>query len=540
MKRLHTLLCLATSLPFLTGTLHAQAPRHSNELTWALRTGPRTLDPARADDGAADTIRYLTAGTLLRLNRQSFVLEPRLAESWTTSPDGRTLTFHLRRGLRFSDGAPLTSTDVVWSLQRVLAPATAAPVADEFSDAAHVQVQAADPLTVRVVLPKRLVAIGDAFDEIAIEPANRPSESHVTAGPFTVAEYHQGASLRLVRNPYYWRRDAAGHALPYLDALQLDITANPATSEIRFLRGEYGVLDPVPPDAFSALAAKAPGSVRDVGPSLNTEQLWFNLAPTAPLPGWEKTWFTSQAFRMAVSLAIRRDDLVRVAWNSLASPAGSFISPANTPWHNHAVQPPRTDVPAAMQLLASAGFHRQGATLVDAAGHPVHFSILTNAGNHARERMATLIQQDLAALGMQVEVVTLDFPALIERLMKTGNYEAAILGLSNVQPDPSTMDNIWLSSSANHQWNPGEKTPATPWEAEIDREIAKQSSAPTFAARKHSMDQVQQIVAEQQPFIYLVYPHLLYGVAPQLSGVVLTPLSPGVVSEIETIRWKDR
>ena len=534
--------CLAAALPLLTGNVRApaQQPRHGNELTWALRTDPRTLDPAKADDGAADTVRYLTAGTLLRLNRQSFALEPMLADNWTTSADGRTLTFHLRRGLHFSDGTSLTSADVVWSLQRVLSPATAAPVADEFGDPAHVRVQAVNPLTVRVLLPRRVAAIGTAFDEIAIEPAGRPAEGRVTAGPFTVAEYHQGASLRLARNAYYWRRDAAGHALPYLDGLRLEITANPAANEIRFLRGEYQVLDPVPPDAFAALSAKAPGSVRDVGPSLNTEQLWFNQAANAPLPPWEKAWFTNQLFRVAVSRAIRRDDLVRVAWNGLASPAGSFISPANAPWHNNAVQPVRTDIPGALQLLASAGFHKQGAMLVDSTGHPVHFSILTNAGNRARERMATLIQQDLAALGMQVEVVTLDFPALIERLMKTGNYEAAILGLSNVQPDPSTMANIWLSSSPNHQWNPGEKSPATPWESEIDREIAKQSAASDFPARKRSVDRVQEIVAQQQPFIYLVYPHLLYGVSPQLSGVVLTPLAPGVVADIDSIRWRDR
>jgi peptide/nickel transport system substrate-binding protein len=100
------------------------------------------------------------------------------------------------------------------------------------------------------------------------------------------------------------------------------------------------------------------------------------------------------------------------------------------------------------------------------------------------------------------------------------------------------MENIWLSSSPTHQWNPSEKVPATPWEAELDRLMATQSSAATDAERKRAVDRVQEIVAEQQPFIYLVYPNALYAVSPRLQGVILTPLQPGVISNIDAIRWK--
>ena len=139
--------------------------------------------------------------------------------------------------------------------------------------------------------------------------------------------------------------------------------------------------------------------------------------------------------------------------------------------------------------------------------------------------MATLIQQDLAALGMQVNVVTLDFPALIERLMHTQDYEACLLGLSNVDPDPNSMMNVWLSSSPNHQWNPSEKTPATPWEAEIDKQMQTAGHRLKDADRKRAVDRVQQIVADQQPFIYLVYPNTLYAVSPELTGVQPAVLS---------------
>ena len=264
----------------------------------------------------------------------------------------------------------------------------------------------------RVHLPQRVVTIASVLDEVAIEPANRPSSGKVTAGPFTIAEYKRGESLHLLRNAHYWRHDAAGHALPYLDGVRLDILANPETSELRFLRGQYQLLESVTADDFAALAKKSPGSTRDLGPSLNTEQMWFNQAAAAPIPAYEKAWFASRGFRVAVSLALKRDDMVRIAYDGHATAANDFVSPANTFWRDAKLAPLHEDRAAALNALGAEGFHMQGKVLIDREGHAVTFSLLTNAGNRAREKMAALIQQDLAAIGMQVNVVTLDFPGV--------------------------------------------------------------------------------------------------------------------------------
>jgi peptide/nickel transport system substrate-binding protein len=152
--------------------------------------------------------------------------------------------------------------------------------------------------------------------------------------------------------------------------------------------------------------------------------------------------------------------------------------------------------------------------------------------------MATLIQQDLAALGMEVNVVALDFPALVERLMHTQDYEACLLGLENVDPDPNAMMNVWLSSSPNHQWSPSEKVPATPWEAEIDREMNLQATSLQDPVRKQAVDRVQQIVADQQPFIYLVYPNVLVAVSPRIEGVQPAVLEPELIWNAEYLRLR--
>jgi peptide/nickel transport system substrate-binding protein len=534
------LLALAALAPVAsTATVAAQAaPRQPGELVWTIGYDPKTFDPAKVDDEESETVRYLTAGVLLRFNRLTQKMEPELAQTWSISPDGKTLTFSLRPGLVFSDGSSLTSRDAAWSLRRVLSSATAAPVAEEFVSPAEVTVDTPNDRTVVVHLPKRVIAIGKVFDEIAIEPAGRPSEGRVTSGPFVVADYRRSLYIRLRRNPHYEGRDATGNALPYATGIRLDIEEN-MEHQVRLLeRGDYDLIDRLPPDYFELLRKRAPALVRDLGPSLNTEQMWFNQAPSSPLPGWERAWFQNRMFRVAVSQAIHRTDLARIAYLGHATPAYSFISPANALWYNHSLSAPKTDLAAAKAGLAAAGFRLRGSVLMDGADHPVKFSILTNSGDAAREKMATLIQQDLGALGMQVTVVTLDFPALIERLMHTQDYEACLLGIENVDPEPNAMMNIWLSSSPNHQWSPSEKTPATSWEAEIDQLMRHQAVSAVEAERKKDIDRVQQIVAEQQPFVYLVYPNALVAFSPRLMGVQPAVLEPSLTWNVEQLRMQ--
>jgi len=514
------------------------AARQPGELVWTIGYDPRTFDPAKVDDIDSETVRYLTAGVLLRFNRATEQIEPRLAESWTLSPDGKTIVFHLRRGLRFSDGSALAARDVAWSIRRVLLKSTDAPVAEEFLNPAGVTVAAPDPQTVVVHLPQRVIGIGKVFDEIAIEPANRPGESRVTSGPFFVADYQRSQFVRLHRNPHYSLRDASGATLPLAADIRLDIVQNTEQEVRQFLHGDSDLLVRIPPDYFEMLRKKDPAAVRDLGPSLNSEQMWFNQDPASPLPPWEKAWFQSQIFRVAISQAIRRDDLARIVYLGHATPAYSFVSPANGAWYNHNLSAPHTDPAAARAALLRAGFRMQGSQLEDAAGHPVKFSIVTNSGNDARLRMATLIQQDLVAIGIGVNVVTLDFPALIERLMHTGNYEACLMGLENVDPEPNAMMNIWLSSSPNHQWNPSEKTPATPWEAEIDRAMTLQATSRSSAERKTVIDRVQQIVADEEPFIYLVYPNALVAVSPRLAGAHPAVIEPEVWWNVERLHLR--
>jgi peptide/nickel transport system substrate-binding protein len=149
--------------------------------------------------------------------------------------------------------------------------------------------------------------------------------------------------------------------------------------------------------------------------------------------------------------------------------------------------------------------------------------------------MATMIQQDLKKIGIKVNVVTLDFNSLLERMTQTFNYEACLLGFQNVELDPNSQMAVWLSSSDNHQWNPNQKSPATAWEAEIDKLMRAQAASGDEHKRKQYWDRVQQIAWEQEPFIYLVNKDALMAISPTVKNAEPSVFRPQTFWNVETL-----
>jgi peptide/nickel transport system substrate-binding protein len=146
-----------------------------------------------------------------------------------------------------------------------------------------------------------------------------------------------------------------------------------------------------------------------------------------------------------------------------------------------------------------------------------------------------MVQQDLADLGIRLNIVTLDFPSLIERISKSFQYESCLLGLVNVDLDPDGQMAVWMSSASNHQWNPSQKTPETAWEAEIDRLMRQQATMANTGRRKALFDRVQQIVTEQDPFLYLVYKNALMAVSRRLHDVAPSALRPQALWNVDRL-----
>jgi len=443
------------------------------------------------------------------------------------SKDGRQIGFRLRSGILFSDGTPFSASDVAYTMQQLMDPALHSATGDAFrSGTGAVETKVISPTQVSISFPAPVAQLDRLFDQVAILSQHSPKREMAVLGPFMLDEYKPGASVLLKRNPNYWKTDEQGRKLPYLDSIRLDIQSNRDVEMLRFKRGELDLINSLDSEYFDKLAATSPQVAHDAGPSLDSEQLWFNEVAKAPIPDYKKAWFRSADFRRAISEAINREDLSRIVFHGHAQPAAGPFSPSNKFWFNGKLKPLAYDPDSSLKGLQTAGFRLENGTLKDKAGNAVVFSIITNAGSKPRERMAVLIQDDLQKIGIHVNVVTLDFPSLIERMTQSFDYDAIILGLTNVDLDPNGEMNVWLSSAENHQWNPQEKTPETAWEAEIDRLMRAQASAIDPKKRKDAFDRVQEIVVEEEPFIFLINKNSLSAISPRVHGAAPAILSP--------------
>ena len=513
------------------------AAQPGSELRLTLRHDPRTFDPALVEEDCAETVRYFTGGVLLRINRISGKPEAGLAESWSVSPDGRKLHLKLRGALRFSDATPLSADDVAYTFRRLMDPALRSPTGDSFrSGAGSLSVSIRSPLELTLTFPAAVASIERQLDQVAIQSAHSALKERAVAGPFALKEYKAGAYVLLERNPYYWKKDAKGHRLPYLDAVRFLIQSNREMESVRLRRGEVQMADMLEPRIFNTLKNE-PGLVAaDVGATTDAEVMWFNQSEAAPLPEYKKAWFRSREFRRAISAAVNRNDIARLAYRTYAQPALGPLPPTSN-WYNRKLPGQLYDPEQARRWLWNAGFQYRDGQLRDARGNAVVFSIVTNAGSGVREKIAMMIQQDLQKLGIKVTVAALEFRSLIQRIGETSDYEACLLGMVNVDEDPNGQMNIWLSSSANHPWNPSQKSPATAWEAEIDRLMAAQAASSDQRVRVRLFDQVQQLIHDQAPVIYLVNPHALVAYNTALRDLLPAPVRPHLYWNIDCVSF---
>jgi len=545
-------------------TLSGEAGRSGGRLVVSLRAEPKTLNPVVAVDAPSKEVIGAMQADLVHINRATQLTEPALAKSWKVSSDGLDYTLKLRQGLRFSDGEPLDAEDVVFTLRVYLDEGVHAPQRD-------LLIVGGKPITVRKVDAQTLVfhfakpySVGDrVFDGFAILPRHlleksyqdgklgqmgslfAPANQWAGLGPFRLKEYVAGERLILERNPYYWKTDTQGHRLPYLNELVFLFVPSADAQVLRFQSGETDVISRLGSENYSVLARQQHGyAMADAGPGLEYNFLFFNLndvgGKTAPDLAGKQKWFRELKFRQAVSAAVDREAIVRLVYQGRGAALWGPVTPGNGRWVDPAISHPARSLDKARQFLRDAGFRWTNNSpgdpeLVDAEGKPVEFSILTSSSNADRTKMATLVQDDLKQLGMRVQVVPLEFRSLVDRVTQTKEYDACVLGLVSFDADPNSDMNVWLSSGGMHIWNPSQAHPATPWEAEMDRLMVAQLTETSGKQRKKLYDRVQEILAENQPMIFLASPDILVGAKNTIGNFHPAVLEPYVLWNVEQL-----
>jgi peptide/nickel transport system substrate-binding protein len=544
--------------------LSGEPGRAGGRLVVSLRAEPKTLNPVLALDAPSREVISAMQADLVHINRSTQRTEPALAKSWAVSSDGLEYTLRLRQGLRFSDGQLVDADDVLFTFRVYLDESMHSPQRD-------LLIVGGKPIAVRKVDAYTLVfrfaqpySVGErVFDSLAILPRHllekpyqegklgqtgslsAPASQWAGLGPFRVKEYVAGQRLILERNPFYWKKDTNGYRLPYLDELVFLFVPSADAQVLRFESGETDMISRLSAENFSVLSRQQQSyAMLDAGPGLEYNFLFFNLndlgEKSGPEMATKQKWFREVKFRQAVSAAVDREAIVRLVYQKRGTALWGPVTPGNLRWADTAIAHPERSLEQARRLLRELGFRWTNQTsdeplLVDPDGKAVEFSILTSSSNADRTKMATLIQDDLKQLGMRVQVVPLEFRSLIDRITQTKQYDACVLGLISFDADPNSDLNVWLSRGATHLWNPLQAHPATPWEAEIDRLLDAQLTATSYEQRKKLYDRVQEILAANQPMIFLASPDILVGAKKIIGNFHPAVLEPYVLWNVEQL-----
>ncbi len=503
--------------------LPGEVGRSGGRLVMSLRGEPKTLNPLIAADARSREVIGVMQADLVHINRATQLTEPSLAKSWKVSPNGLEYTLVLRQGIKFSDGQPLDADDVLFTFRVYLDEKVHATQHDFLIVGGKpISVRKLDAYTLVFQLAKPYGAGERLFDGFYILPRHLLEKQYqegkfdqagtlATAasawaglGPFRLKEYVAGQRLVLERNPYYWKTDLKGNRLPYLDDLVYLFVQNADAQVLKFQSGETDV----------------------------TEMLR------------KQKWFREVKFRQAVSAAVDREAIVRLVYQGRGAPLWGLVAPGNRRWGNEKLAHPARSLERARTLLKEAGFSWNNgpngeSRLLDAEGKPVEFSILTSSSNANYPKMAALVQDDLRQLGMRVQVVPLEFRSLLDRVLQTKEFDACLLGLVSFDADPTADTNVWLSSGGSHLWNPSQAHPATAWEAEIDRLMEQQLAAPSYEQRKKLYDRLQEILAEEQPMIFLASPDILVGAKNVVGNFHPAVLEPYVLWNVEQLYLKN-
>lgn len=520
-------------------------------MTATVRSEPGTFNRLAPNGNGApvDAVTRLSQATLVRLNRVSGEYEPWLAEKWVASPDGRVFTLTLRDGVTFSDGAPFSSDDVVFTFRALYDTSTQSSIASGVMvQGKPLQVTATDPRTVVVTFPAPFAPGVALLDNVPIFPKHQLQASldagafgaawgtgtkagtMAGLGPFVVGEYVPGQRLTFTRNPHYWQKDEAGNALPYLDSIVLEFVGSQDAEILRLQAGSADVMTqaevrPIDIAALRRLRDQGTVQMAEVGTGMDPNLLWFNLNPS-PAAHKAKPYLQRTEFRQAIAYAVDRDAIVNTIYLGAAVPIYGPVSPGNKTWYSDSAPKYPHDLGRAKALLAGLGLTDRNADgmLEDAAGKPAQFSILAQRGN-IREQVATMIQEQLRLTGIKVDVVGLDVPAMMGRFGQ-GEYDSIYHGFQASAFDPALNLDFWLSGGSGHVWNFG---PPAPWERTIDDLMQKQAAGSSLAERQRLFAEVQKVFGEKLPAIYFVAPKVSVAMSRRVGGAVPVLLDPRIL-----------
>jgi peptide/nickel transport system substrate-binding protein len=501
---------------------------------------PKTFNAMMANETSSNDVNNRLWASLMEYDNAAMRDTFGLAKAYEMSADGLTYTWHLRRGLCFSDGHPLTADDVLFSFEVAYDEKLHPAVQDLLSiGGKHFEVSAPDSYTIVTRIAKPYANMVGTMASVRILPKHvmegpfrrgefasayavtTAPESLVTSGGWRVKQFVQNEKTVLEPNPYWYRVDARGRRLPYLEELVFVTVPDQNTAALKFTSGDLDALDQVKPEDYKTYADGANAgayTLYDVGPAMTTNFFWFNLNRV-----WDATpgkrlgatqvnpikykWFSNEVFRRAVSMAIDRDAIIRGPFFGDAVKNWSTATPGNKTWYTPEAGGFDYDPDQAKKLFTGLGWKDRNGDgfLEDAEGHTIRFTLKTNSDNNVRKAMANLIKDDLARVGIDCVPAPVDFNTLMSNLRQDFQYEALLLGLqSGVPPDPVGQgQNTLRSSGLTHFWNVKQPKAESESEARIDELVEENLTTTDYATRRAAWVEIQKLLNQECYVIWL-------------------------------------
>lgn len=519
---------------------------------------PKSFNPITSTETSTSEFTNLMYEGLTAADGVTLEVEPALAERWEISEDGLTWTFYMRPGVVWSDGTPLSAYDVEFTFNDLIYNMDISPnsARDIFTfDGKHMKVEALDSSRIQFtlpipfapflrsmsqeILPKHKYAdiVREKKFSTALDIRTKPEEM-VVNGPWILESYESSQKVVMKRNSRYWKKDAQGNQLPYLDRLIYILVSDQNAQLLKFKQGEI--------DFLAARGEDYPGLKKDessgytvyrLGPATGSSFIFFNqILDKDPQTGKpyvdpvKSKWFRNTNFRKAVAHAIDKDGMINIVMNGLGYHQRSSMTPAEGYFYNPDVPQYPYDPQRALEILENEGFTDKNGDgfLEDEDGNTVEFSLVTNSGNNNRIKIAEMIRKDLQDLGMKIHFQQLEFNSLIQKMDNPPfQFDAILLALTG-GVEPHFGKNVWHSSGTLHMWYPRQKKPSTEWEARIDSIFEVGGRELDREKRKVLYDEWQRIAAENLPLIYTVLPeriHCLWdkyeNVNPSINGGLL-------------------
>lgn len=492
-----------------------EAPAHGDALVEGSNGDVSGFLSAVTSDSASHSAANYIFNGLVRYDK-NLKLEGELAESWEVSPNGKKITFRLRKNVKWHDNVPFTSDDVMFTYRKMIDPKTPTAYGEAFKQVRRVANP--DPYTVIVeydkpyapsmeswglnILPKHLL---EKYPDIKQSPLNKSRP--IGTGPYKFIEWKPGEKIVFEANPDYFE------GKPYIARVVTRVIPDQATM---FLELKSGGIDQM---TLTPLQHSKQTDTEEFRKNFRKYR-YLGFAYTYLGFRLDHPFFKEKRVRQAISHAINKRELIDGVLFGLGQEVTGPYKPGH--WvYNPDVRKFPHDPAKAKALLAEAGWKPGADGTMAKDGRKFVFTVLTNAGNESRSKTAAILQQQLAAVGIKMEIRTLEWAAFINEFVKKRKFDALILGWAT-GPEPDQFD-IWSSTKTG----PDELNHVGFANAEVDRLLEEGRRTFDMEKRKKAYFRFQEILAEEQPYVFLYAPEALPVFHKRFRGIEPAPAGIG-------------